>query len=358
VLGVLGNNAWVSWMSDLVPKRVRGRYFGRRTALCTLGGALASAAAGALLDVARPQQWTGVALALLQIVGAVSGLVTTWLMLRQHAPRFERRKLPLAWAPVLAPFRDANVRGLMLYLVAWNAAVGVAGSFFGLHSLRTLNMSYTVVALHGTAVAVVRMLAAPLWGRLLDRLGARPVLLACSFGIGSIPFIWLFPTADFLWPLLADCLLAGVLWSGHSLAIFNLPLAIAPRAERPFYLAAFATLTGVAFTLATLAGGLLAESLPDHFVLAGHELTDLHVVFVVSGVLRFAAAFAGLRIQEPASQTVSALWAALVAREPKMAPRVRAVAAPLRDAEVANDNRGREPGTTGRSARSRGGLRR
>ncbi|MFT3924286.1 MAG: MFS transporter [Myxococcales bacterium] len=347
VLGTLGNNAWVSWMSDLVPKRVRGRYFGRRTAWCTLGGALASAAAGALLDLAKQHQRTGMALASLQILGAVTGLVTTWLMLRQHAPRSERRTVPLAWRWVAAPFRDASVRGLMLYLVVWNAAVGVAGSFFVLHSLRNLRMSYTLVALHATAVAAVRMLAAPVWGRLLDRMGARPVLIACSFTIASIPFIWLFPTANFLWPLVADAVLAGVLWSGHALAIFNLPLAITPRAERPFYLAAFATLTGLSFTLATLAGGLVAEALPDRFLLAGHELTDLQVVFVASGFLRFGAAFVGLRIQEPASQTVSALWGALRPRPLEAGSAVR------RLPEVANDN-ARTVEAPGRAAASAG----
>ena len=28
-LGVLGNNAWVSWMGELVPRRIRGRYDGQ-----------------------------------------------------------------------------------------------------------------------------------------------------------------------------------------------------------------------------------------------------------------------------------------------------------------------------------------
>src|SRR4051794_14435528 len=53
VLGVLGNNAWVSWMGELVPRRIRGRYFGRRTALCTVASAAAAAGAGLLLDWAR-----------------------------------------------------------------------------------------------------------------------------------------------------------------------------------------------------------------------------------------------------------------------------------------------------------------
>ena len=41
LLAVAGNNAWVSWMGDLVPHTLRGRYFGRRTALTTLGNTVA-----------------------------------------------------------------------------------------------------------------------------------------------------------------------------------------------------------------------------------------------------------------------------------------------------------------------------
>ena len=37
----------------------------------------------------------------------------------------------------------------------------------------------------------------------------------------------------FLWPLLADVVLAGALWSGHNLASFSLPLAVTPRATSP-----------------------------------------------------------------------------------------------------------------------------
>src|SRR5690349_8991070 len=42
VLGVIGNNAWVSWMGELVPGSLRGRYFGKRTAMITIAGTLTS----------------------------------------------------------------------------------------------------------------------------------------------------------------------------------------------------------------------------------------------------------------------------------------------------------------------------
>jgi MFS family permease len=182
--------------------------------------------------------------------------------------------------------------------------------------LRNLKMSFALLAAHGTGVALVRMVAAPVWGRLIDRLGARPVLIACSFGISGIPFVWLFASESFLWPLLADCTLAGLLWGGHALATFNLPLAVTPRDERPYYLAAFASVAGLSFSVATLAGGLLAELLPDRVELWGYALFDLQLVFACSGALRLVAAFVSLRIQEPSARSLDALWPALGAFVP------------------------------------------
>jgi MFS family permease len=324
VLGVLGNNAWVSWMGELVPRRIRGRYFGSRTAMCTVAGALAAAAAGLLLDWARPRGLTGVALAALQLFACASGVLTVVLMLRQHDPAPRGEAAGVSVRDALLPLRDRSVRGLLAHLVAWNLAVGLAGSFFSLHMLRNLRMGFTLVALHGAGLAAARVLAAPLWGRLIDRLGARPVLITCGFGTSAIPLIWLFPTPTMLWPLVFDAVLAGVLWGGHNLATFALPLTVTPRRGRPFYLAACAAAAGLAFSLATAAGGALAGLLPERTVVLGRPLASLQVLFGVSAILRFSAAFLTLRIQEPAAAGVTALFAGVVGRE-----RARPLPAPI-----------------------------
>jgi MFS family permease len=319
ILGVLGNNAWVSWMSELVPRRIRGRYFGRRTALCTLGGALASGAAGLLLDWARPRGVTGVALAALQLLACGSAGATAALMLRQHDPAPNGDAAPMCLRDALLPLRDRSVRGLIVYLLTWNLAVGVAGSFFSLHMLQNLHMGFALVALHGTGLAFARMLAAPLWGRLIDRLGARPVLITCAFGISAIPLIWLFATPAQLWPLVLDAGLAGVLWGGHNLAAFALPLTVTPRRGRPFYLATFAATSGFAFSIATAAGGALAGLLPAQTVVLSRPLASLQWLFALSALLRFGAAFFALRIHEPAAAGVGALLGGVVRRAPPAA---------------------------------------
>jgi MFS family permease len=304
LLGVLGNNAWVSWMADLVPAGIRGRYFGRRSAGCTLGGALASAAAGLVLDRAHGHGWGGHGLALLQALACASGALSTLLMSRQHAGLTSAPSHESVWRRALQPLCDRSVRGFLAYILTWNAAIGIAGSYFSLFMLRGLGMGFTLVALQGAGVALVRMLAAPAWGSVIDRVGPRPVMVACSFGISAIPFIWLLPTPGCVWPLGIDCILTGLLWSGHALAAFNLPLTVAPADGRPFYLAVFATAAGATFALATTAGGLLARALPSHIDVCGHTIANLQVLFALSGVLRLAASLVALRIQHASGRDV------------------------------------------------------
>jgi MFS family permease len=314
VLGILGNNAWVAWMAELVPRRVRGRYFGRRTALCTIAGAAAAAVAGLLLDWARSRGHTGGMLALLQGAAAAGGVATTVLMLRQHDPARRLEAAPPRLADALAPLRDPAVRGLVRYVFTWNLAVGLAGSFFAYHMLKNLRMSFALVAVHGTAVAASRVLAAPVWGRLIDRLGARPVLVSCAFGISTLPLIWLFPTPTFLWPLVLDAVMAGVLWGGHNLAMFVLPLTATPRRGRPHYIAAISAAGGLAFSIATAVGGLLAQRFPQQVTVLGHPLIGLQLLFALSGVVRIGAAFAAFGIHEPAAAGVGALFTEVLRR--------------------------------------------
>jgi hypothetical protein len=139
-------------------------------------------------------------------------------------------------------------------------------------------------------------------GRAIDRAGARPVLLACSIGICAIPLVWLLPAPGRLWPLALDALMTGLLWSGHSLASFALPLSVAPRAGRPFYLSALAAAGGLSFALASGLGGAVAARLPATLSVLGRPAFGLQLLFVASSAGRLAATLVAARIFEPGSE--------------------------------------------------------
>src|SRR5262245_56851866 len=102
--------------------------------------------------------------------------------------------------------------------------------------------------------------------------------------------------------------IGGLLWSGHNLAAFSLPLSVAPRQGRPFYLAAFTGIGGVAFAASSVAAGKLAGALPEGFVLWGYPLHALQVILLLSGVARLLAATLSIRVTEPGSRPMAELW--------------------------------------------------
>jgi hypothetical protein len=302
VFGVIGNSAWVAWMGDLVPGRLRGRYFGHRTIFLGIAGTLASLAAAVTLDRMAPLGWTGAGLSALTAVACLAGLASLALLLRQHEPPATgERDLP-GWRTLRLALSDLRARPFLYYQLAWSGAVGISAGFFTYHLLSNLRSGFLIVAAHGVAVATVRIASARLWGRAVDRVGARPVLIFCSFGISAIPAIWLFPTPEHLWPIAIEAMVSGCLWAGHGIAAMDLSIGLAPRAARPFYLAAFATAGGVGFGVASVLAGQLAALAPAHFQLAGQWWTSIHILFLLSAVGRLLAAVLSLRLQDPGAR--------------------------------------------------------
>jgi MFS family permease len=303
-LGTAGNVAWTAWMGDLVPARIRGRYFARRTAICVLGGTVASLASARLLDAMRGPGAI-LALSLLALASSLVGATTAVLLARQHEPLAAPAPRP-GLSSALRPLRDLRVRSVLVYQVAWNASVGLAGGYFTFHLLGNLGAGFVVVALHAAGGALAKVVSAPFFGKAIDRVGARPVLAAASFGSAGLPLLWLAASPGVLWPLALDAALGGLAWGGHGLASFAVPLAVAPRRDRAFYLAAFSSAGGLAYALGTAAGGALLSALPAEGPL-GAQANGLRVVFLLSAGGRLASAFLALRIAEPGAGTLGEL---------------------------------------------------
>src|SRR5258708_31796822 len=128
--------------------------------------------------------------------------------------------------------------------------------------ISNLHMGFARMALYVASTAAFRMLAAPLWGRVLDRAGARPVLAACAFALGLSPLLWIFAAQGRLWPLAIDAALCGMANAGLSLATFSLPIALSEPPQRSFYVGALAAAGGAATGLGSAAGGAPGKGLP------------------------------------------------------------------------------------------------
>ncbi len=306
LLAIVGNNGWTTWMGDLVPGPIRGRYFGRRAAVCTFASGASGLGAGLFLDAMRARGLEAEALSALGIVAVSVGALSTWLMRQQHDPG-HHASAKVDWHAMVAPLREPAMRRLLAYILPWNVGVGLSSSLFAPFMLGTLGMGYAMMALREATTAGLRIVVSPLWGRAIDRVGSRPVLIACSFTIVAIPLLWMLAAPDRLWPVFADSLMAGVLWSGHNLATMQMPIAVAPRAGRSWHVAAFYACAGLAFAAGAVAGGWVANRLPETVSVGQGALTKFQLVLLGSSCFRLVGALVSLKTQEPGAQGVRAL---------------------------------------------------
>jgi MFS family permease len=296
-ISIVGVNAWVAWVGDLVPARLRGRYFGRRMAATTFANTTTALGAGVLLDRAEAIGAVGYALGGLALLASLTGIACAVLMTLQHEPGGEVRSRVISFEGAKAPLRDADGRAMAAWQLGWNAAVGMAAAYFGLHLLTNVGQGFSALALYTTTVALVRVAGnARLWGPVMDRVGARRVLAFTSLGLAFAPVFWLFVSPTRLWVVAIEAVWSGLLSGGHQLSAFALPLAIAPRAERPWWLAAFSTAAGVGFGLGAAVGAAMVAVLPDRVELGGFFLADLQVVFAVAAIARLGGGLLALRL--------------------------------------------------------------
>ncbi|MEQ8453291.1 MAG: MFS transporter [Sandaracinaceae bacterium] len=288
-LTVVGTNAWSAWVGDLVPARIRGRFFGVRTAWLTGAGAVAALGTAALLDGTDDP---APALAILSAVAAATGVASGVFLALQVDPGHGQRH-PGDLRDFLDVLRHPQARDFLLYQLAWGAAIAPAACFWALHVLDSLALGFSFLAMHGLIVATSRIATANMWGRYVQRHGARRALALCSMGIAAMPLLWAMSTPEAWWPLLLDAVVAGVLWGGHGIASLDWPLAVSPRKQRPFFLAAFAAAAGVGFALAALASASVVE-------VAGAPI--LRTLFVVSALGRFSCGLWALRLHETATR--------------------------------------------------------
>jgi len=290
-------NAWLDWMTDLVPPRLRGRFFSTRNTGMAAMAMLVNAGGGWWLDRMRGLNREADGYAVLLGLGVLCGAVCTMLLGRQPEPPMSAPKLKLAPLAVLrAPWRNRTFRGFLITMIAWNAALAVPAAFFSAHALTVLGLPFTTLASFDVLTSAVAMLTLPMWGRLSDRWGQRRVLVICMAGTIVLPLAWVIATPETLWALYINSTLAGIWWAGIGLTQANRLMEHMPSEARGAYLAAFGAFTGLAYFGASSLGGVLADILARMpLVVAGQTLGPYTLIFVLGSLLRGAVVLCGRR---------------------------------------------------------------
>lgn len=268
-LNGIAGNAWMSWMSDLVPPHQRGSYFGVRNTVAALTAMAATLLAGQALDGLRVRGHEALGYALIFGVAVLAAFGAAALIARQAEPPLAPRERVSLMELFGAPLRDQPFRSFMLTSAGWAVVTGVATPFFSAYGLATLQLSFSTLALTAIVTSAVSLVFGPLVGRLQDQYGYRVVLVACIIGTVPLPWGWILSTPTNIVPLWLTAIFSGVFWPGLNQGLANVLMERAPASCRGAAMAAYSAFTGLGTLAAGLLGGVLASLLVNAQVALG-----------------------------------------------------------------------------------------
>lgn len=321
----LGGASWLSWMAQIVPRRLRGRYFGLRNSVGSLTNLICVPLAGLAIS-----KWYGGAIqgygvvVFVGIVSAIASLGCQYFQLdinpqQQNALPdgiSENKALSIEVVNSDLPntdntetksdlalsgdsstgnsiLKDFNFLMFLLYFGSWVFAVNLSAPFFNYYLLDTLDIDVSWVTIYGSLRAGATLVMLIFWGKLADKIGNRPILIFVGIVLAVTPLLWLLVGNSqldiWLWlPLLH--ILLGITWAAIDLCNNNIQLGIAPVKNQAIYFAIAAAVVGVSGALGTTIGGFVAQ-----FSLYGGLLG----LFAISVVFRLVALIPLVFVQEP-----------------------------------------------------------
>ncbi|HEY3269335.1 MAG TPA: MFS transporter [Armatimonadota bacterium] len=287
--------AWTSWMNDMIPERMRGRYFSRRSLIIGLSSLVVAPLAGRFLDVGKASFGPKWAFAILFGAAGILGIANTIALYIQPEPPVARaikpRRLDLEY--FRAPLRDKPFARFLWAFAAWAFSQSVAGPFFAVYMLEKLNFTFFEVQMVNALAAMVTLMVMPSVGYLVDKYGNAALYKIAYYVVTFIPLFWVATRTDRPWLTAVSIVIAQVLSGlcGAALGIsqFNLLLGSAPAGQTARYSAVWSTVVGAAGFIGPLIGGIIADATQNvEFHAGGWLIGAYKITFIVSTLLRWA----------------------------------------------------------------------
>lgn len=278
----LGSLSWSAAISQLVPARISGRFFGRRNLVFGFWTLLVVIVASKLADRGRNSLFT---FGWIFAAAGLARLIGYFFFTRMKFPDsvMQREASPPGLGEIAEPLRSPNYLKLVLFIGVWGLLLNLGQPFYPVFLVQGLGRSLGDVGWLTALAGVGGLLTLKGWGRLCDRFGSKPVLYVASmvWAIASL-VSWTFAGERFFWHLALTYVVVGGTTACFQLCQFNLMLKLSPANKAP-YVAVFLALTSALTALGPLLGGLILRLLPDELgTFLGQTIRDYHVLIAGS----------------------------------------------------------------------------
>jgi MFS family permease len=265
-------------MTEYIPTRKRGHYFGWRNRILGLVGIGSMIVAGLFLYGSRnlSQRWGF--FAVFSLAGLARFVSAFYISRMADVAQKRDPASDFTFLMFLRRFRESNFVKFVAFMASLTFATYLAAPFFVVFMLRDLQWSYLTYMLLQVGGALAGLVALPWWGKHADMVGNVRVLRLAGFLATLVPLFWLVSRHV----LFIACIqmLAGFAWSGVTLSAGNFIYDAVTAQKRVRCIGYFNVLNGTALFLGASLGGFLASRLPP---LQGYRLLSL---FALSAACR------------------------------------------------------------------------
>lgn len=295
--GQVSTIAWYPWMAEIVPTRIRGRFFSRRNQIGQLVGLVVITGISLILDWADRKGPDLLLRTLSSSIAIASFFGTADILCFKGipAPPAPAKHDPVPFLSIVRRIvSDRNFIRFSAYMATVTFAMGLIAQFVWLYVfdiLRATNTEANVIMM--VIPMLVFMISTPMWGRLLDRFGRKPVMFIAGILFAPGSLAWIFMSREtWIWPYLA-ILISVSAWPGIELGNFNYLLSLnegTTRRHAGIFIAVNSVIMAMASLLAGLSSGAVAETLQNwHGEALGVALSFHSILFLASGLLRLLA---------------------------------------------------------------------
>jgi MFS family permease len=295
VLRGVSTGAWLPWLTSLVPEEARGEFLRRDQLHMQLGGVVALAVSSAVLW-ANPRNWQ---FTLLFVLSAAAGSLSLYFI--RLIPDVEIGEQargsgqPVPWLEIL---RYPPFRKLLFFNVVYNWVIGGIGAFVIGYLKSNGGFFDGEILICGLMSFVGAFASLPLFGRLLERTGSKPILR-----IALVCYLW----AVLCWLMVASTLLEpspliiGVIYfimgvAGGLFSIANTKIAMdtMPLMGRNHFFSLFTVFASLSLGLSPICWGIMLDVVGEWHVKLGplsinrYSIYFAILVFLVLWTLRLA----------------------------------------------------------------------
>ncbi len=295
------SSGWWSWIADLIPDKVRGSFFGKRSSIMQIVNIIWFMTVSITLDTLTNINIFYI-YSIVFLIAAVAGIADVILFMFVPEP-VQENKTKINLKDFLEPLRNRNFVlnsfSLGLGVFAINVFAPFAAPY--ITSADTIGAPNTWLGIMFVISQMIWILVVPFWGVVMDRFGRKPVvMMGCLISLSYLGYLIL-NGENYVFVLPVIALIGGLFTPAFWEGINQLMLTLTPVKNRTAFVSWNFTIIGIVSSGGAYLGGLLKDktegvtmNLTDSI-----SLNNTHFIILLSVALLFLTMLILSMVKEP-----------------------------------------------------------